>query len=161
MERPMHWRARAAFVVTALVCVSGLVPLRAEQFTQGFPSDVAVQLARNKEIHVATERKDGTRSDAAPVWFALIDNAIWFSTSPDSHKAERIARGSPVYVSVLGKNGPFIKTKAEISKDGAIADQLGEIYAKKYWMAWLGLFRPSRARVESGKIVLVRLTPAP
>jgi TusA-related sulfurtransferase len=38
-------------------------------------------LAGNKEIYVATQRKDGKRSTAVPVWFALMDNAIWFTTS--------------------------------------------------------------------------------
>ena len=72
---------------------------------------------------------------------------------------KRVRRGSPMFVSVEGKHGPFIKTKVEIIKDGALADRLGEIYSKKYWIAWLCFFRPSRARNESGKTVLLKLTP--
>ena len=113
-----------------------------------------------KEIYVATERKDGTRSKPVPVWFGYMDNAIWFTTAPDSHKGKRVKRGSAMYVSAQGENGPFIKTKAEVIKDGAVAERLGEIYSKKYWIAWLGFFRPSRARNESGKTILLRLTPA-
>jgi len=90
-----------------------------------------------------------------------MDNAIWFTTGPDSHKGRRVQRGSAMFVSVGGKDGPFIKTQAEIVKDGALAERLGEIYSQKYWIAWLGLFRPSRARNESGKTILLRLTPAP
>jgi len=41
-----------------------------------------------------------------------------------------------------------------------MADRLGKIYADKYWIAWLGFFRPSGARVEAGKVVLLKLTPA-
>jgi hypothetical protein len=132
----------------------------AEELVRGFPSDFAKQLATAKEIYVATQRKDGTRSTVVPVWFGLMDNAIWFTTGPGSYKVKRLKRGSPMFVSVVGKDGPFIKTKVEIVKDAALADRLGEIYAKKYWIAWLGFFRPSRARNESGKTVLLKLTPA-
>jgi len=151
-------------VMLALIMATA-VPLAtvtmADELIQGFPADFSAHLARVKEIYVATERKDGARSDAVPVWFGVMDNAIWFTTSPDSHKAKRVRRGSLVYVSVDGKEGPFVKTKAEIVKDGAQADRLGKIYSDKYWIAWLGFFRPSRARNESGKTILLRLTPAP
>lgn len=131
----------------------------AEELARSFPPDFAARLATAKEIYVATQRKNGTRSAVVPVWFGLMDGAIWFTTSPESHKGKRVQRGSPLFVSVEGKHGPFIKTKVEIIKDGALADRLGEIYAKKYWIAWLGFFRPSRARNESGKTVLLKLTP--
>jgi hypothetical protein len=132
----------------------------AEELVGGFPPDFAARLATAKEIYVATQRKDGTRSAVVPVWFGLMDNAIWFTTSPSSHKVKRVQRGSPLFVSVEGKHGPFVKTKVEVIKDGALADRLGEIYKKKYWIAWLGFFRPSRARNESGKTVLLKLAPA-
>jgi hypothetical protein len=149
-----------ALLVASLFTALAAPSLRAEQLSQGFPSDVVVHLASAKEIYIATERKSGKRSAVAPVWFAVVDNAIWFATSPASNKAKRVAHGSPMYVSVDGKNGPFMKTKAEIVKDGAMADRLGEIYAKKYWLAWLGMYRPSRTRLETGQIVLIKLTPA-
>ena len=132
----------------------------AERALTGFPPDFVAHLQKVKEIYVATQRKDGTRSTAVPVWFGWMDDAIWFTTSPTSHKGKRVRAGSPVFVSVEGKDGPFIKTKAEIIKDGAVADRLGALYSKKYWIAWLGFFRPSRARNESGKTVLLKLTPS-
>ena len=132
----------------------------AEQPATSFPPEFVAQLAGAKEIYVATDRKDGTRSKPVPVWFGYMDNAVWFTTSPDSHKGKRVQRGSAMYVSAQGENGPFIKTNAEVIKDGALAERLGEVYSKKYWIAWLGFFRPSRARNESGKTILLRLTPA-
>ncbi len=128
---------------------------------QGFAPEFVARLKRCKEIYVATERKDGSRSKAVPVWFGLMDDAVWFTTGPQSHKARRVRRGSPLFVSVEGKDGPFIRTQATIVKDGGLAERLGEIYNDKYWIAWLGFFRPSRARNDSGKTVLLRLTPAP
>ena len=132
----------------------------AEQAATSFPPEFVAQLDKVKEIYVATERKDGTRSKPVPVWFGYMDNAVWFTTAPESHKGKRVKRGSPMYVSAQGPDGPFIKTKAEVVKDGALAERLGGIYSQKYWIAWLGFFRPSRARNESGKTVLLRLTPA-
>jgi hypothetical protein len=149
-------------VVVAWTALPAVAPVAmADQPPAGFPPEFVAQLDGLKEIYVATERKDGTRSKAVPVWFGYMDNALWFTTSPTSHKGKRVQRGSPMYVSTQGANGPFIKTKAEVVKDGALADRLGEIYSQKYWIAWLGFFRPSRGRNESGKTVLLRLTPAP
>jgi hypothetical protein len=128
---------------------------------KGFPPEFMSKLNHCKQIYVATERKNGTRSTAVPVWFGVVDNAIWFATLPNNHKAKRVKRGSPMYISVEGKDGPFIKAKAEIVQDGAMAERLGEIYSHKYWIAWLGLFRPSREKIESGKNLLLRLTPLP
>jgi hypothetical protein len=148
----------AALGATSLVLTVSAA--MAEQPAASFPPAFVAQLDHVKEIYVATERKDGTRSKAVPVWFGYMDNALWFTTSPQSHKGKRVKRGSPMYVSAAGPDGPFIKTKAEVIKDGAIADRLGAVYSKKYWIAWLGFFRPSRGRNESGKTILLRLTPA-
>jgi hypothetical protein len=149
-----------ATVVGAIALANAASRAMAERAPTGFPPAFVAQLQNAKEIYVATQRKDGTRSAAVPVWFGLMDDAIWFTTGPTSHKAKRVRKGSPVFVSVEGKDGPFIKTKAEIIKDGAVADRLGAIYSKKYWIAWAGFFRPSRARNESGKTILLKLTPA-
>jgi hypothetical protein len=129
--------------------------------TTRFPPEFMSQLQHSKEIYVATLRKDGARSTVVPVWFGILDDAILFASLPDNHKAKRVKRGSPIFVSVQGKDGPFIKTKAEIVKDGAVAERLGQIYSRKYWIAWVGMFRPSRAKIETGKNVLIRLTPEP
>jgi general stress protein 26 len=129
--------------------------------TRSFPPEFMNQLNHSKQIYVATERKNGTRSTVVPVWFGVIDNAIWFATLPNNYKAKRVKRGSPMYISVEGKDGPFLKAKAEIVRDGAMAERLGKIYSRKYWIAWLGMFRPSREKIESGKNLLIRLTPLP
>ncbi len=147
-------------VIATLLVVGSAERAVGSEDAAGFPPQAVTALQRRDEIHVATVRKDGSRSEPAPVWFAFIDGAIWFATSPDSHKARRVGKGSPMFVSVDGKKGPFVETRAEIVNDGAMADRLGQIYADKYWIAWLGLFRPSRARLEAGKIVLLRLTPS-
>ncbi len=147
--------------LAAMAAVAGLSSIvMAQELVRGVPPQFAQHLARNKEIYVATRRKDGSRSDPTPVWFGMMDGAIWFTTSPTSWKAKRIRRGSPIFVSVEGKRGPFLEMKAEIILDGDKAEQLGKVYDQKYWIAWMGFFRPSKARNESGKTILLKLTPA-
>ncbi len=124
------------------------------------PTDVQQALRTRKEIWVATRRADGTRSSAAPVWFWWNGTDLYFSTGPDTHKAKRIRRGSPVYFSVAGKDGPFFEGKPEIVNDLQLVERLGDEYAKKYWIAWLGFFRPRAARVSSGKTVVVKVVPS-
>jgi hypothetical protein len=37
--------------------------------------------------------------------------------------------------------------------DPALIDRMGRAYNDKYWIAWLGFFRPRSARVSAGKTV--------
>ncbi len=148
---------RSLLSLLTVILLSGLA--MADQ-SPSFPDSFLRQLQESKQIYVATQRKDGARSIASPVWFGIIDNQIWFATKVGSHKAARVKRGSPLFVSVTGKDGPFVKARAEVVTDGALADRLGQIYAQKYWMAWIGLHRPSRQKIESGEDVLIHLMPA-
>ena len=38
--------------------------------------------------------EDGTQSSVAPIWFMYDGDAVYFTTTPESHKAKRIAHGS-------------------------------------------------------------------
>ena len=125
-----------------------------------FPPDVEEALRTSKELYVATRRRDGTASKAVPVWFMYDGEAIYFATGPDSHKARRIKRGSPLLVSVGRADGPHFVGRAELVRDPAVAERMAPVYSQKYWIAWLGLFRPNPERVRSGKTVLVKVTPS-
>jgi len=153
-------RLAAVPLAAASACILGIGIAMAEQPHNQFSPQLVAQLQQQKEIYVATTRKDGKRSSVVPVWFGYMDDAIWFTTGPKSYKGRRVRHGSPVFVSVQGKDGPLIETKAEIVKDPTMAQRLGELYSRKYWIAWIGFFRPSRGRVESGKVIMLRLTPA-
>jgi PPOX class probable F420-dependent enzyme len=125
----------------------------------GFPPDVREALRTSKHVYVATKRADGTTSEKAPVWFTADDEAVYFTTAPDSTKVRRIRRGSPLLVWVGRADGPHFEGKAELISDPAVAERLAPAYSKKYWIAWLGLFRPRPDRVRSGKTLIVRVTP--
>lgn len=124
-----------------------------------FPPDVRQALATAKNLYVATKRKDGTTSKVSPIWFVADDDALYFTTVPTSYKAKRIAQGSPVLVWVGSENGPHFVGKGEVLRDPALADKMAPGYDQKYWISWLGFFRPRADRIRDGKTVIVRVTP--
>jgi pyridoxamine 5'-phosphate oxidase-like protein len=125
----------------------------------GFSADVTAALKSSKEIYVATKRANGTLSKVVPVWFMFDGDAIYFATLPSSHKAKRIKKGSPLYVWVGNADGPHFIGPAELIKDPAVAERMAPVYAQKYWIAWLGLFKPNPERVRTGKTVIVKVSP--
>jgi len=143
--------ALVTLCVLAVAAGSGATP---------FPSDVARALEQSQYLYVATKRKDGSESSRAPIWFMIDGDAIYFTTGPDTHKAKRISRGSPVFVWVGAKDGPHFVGKGEILRDPAVAAKMAPAYDKKYWISWVGFFRPRPERVRDGKTVIVKVTPA-
>jgi general stress protein 26 len=126
----------------------------------GFSNEVEVALKTEKHIYVATQRVNGEWSTPAPVWFMYDGEAVYLTTAPTSHKAHRIHRGSPVRVWVGKKDGPFFAGEAHFVKDPAVVERMAQAYIQKYWIAWLGLFRPRPGRVATGKTLVVKITPA-
>ncbi|MDX2169405.1 MAG: pyridoxamine 5'-phosphate oxidase family protein [Deltaproteobacteria bacterium] len=126
------------------------------------PAATEAALREAEYIYVATRRKNGALSEIKPIWFYFTDGKIFFSTAPDSWKAKRIAAGSPLYIWIGSEGGPFVEGRAELVTDDALIDRMGEAYAQKYWIAWLGLFKPRASRVREGKTnaYLVTLTQA-
>ena len=122
-----------------------------------FSDGLAAALRDAKHIWVATRRKDGSPSKAVPVWFTFDGDAVWFTTGPDSHKARRIARGSPLLVWIGSADGPHFVARAELVRDPAEAARMAPIYEQRYWLAWLGFFRPRPERVRAGKTVIVKV----
>jgi hypothetical protein len=124
-----------------------------------FSPEVVTALRSSKEIYVATKRHDGTISKVVPVWFMFDGDAVYFATLPGSHKAKRIKKGSPLYVWVGSADGPHFVGPAELVTDPAVAERMAPVYAQKYWIAWLGLFKPNPERVRTGKTVIVKVRP--
>ena len=117
-------------------------------------------LAKATYIYIATVRKDGTQSKAAPIWFTTTpDNDVLIETSPKSPKVKRIKRGSPALVWIGTRTGPAFIGKAEIVTDTALQDLVITQYPKKYLLAWIGIARPSRAKLDRGQIVVIRVSP--
>lgn len=118
----------------------------------GTVSPATKELLRSSSyIYTATQRKSGELSESVPIWFMYDGDKVFFTTEPDSWKARRIARGSPLIINVGSKDGPKLLGKATKVTDPAVVDRMGQAYSKKYWIAWLGLFRPRSGRVTAGK----------
>ena len=144
-------RCLKSIAMGALSLAAMVVPVSAES-AAGISPATQNLLRESSYIYTATERKNGERSAAAPVWFYYEGgNELFFTTSPDSWKAKRIARGSPVFVWVGGKDGPHFVGKAREVRDPALIDRMGSAYNEKYWIAWMGFFRPRSDRVTTGK----------
>jgi len=124
-----------------------------------FAPDVQEALKTSKQLYVATRRADGSTSQMAPIWFMFDGDAVYFTTTPDSHKARRIAKGSPLLVWVGSSQGPHFVGHGEIIRDPAQAERMAPVYDQKYWISWLGLFRPRADKVRDGTTVIVRVTP--
>jgi general stress protein 26 len=117
-------------------------------------------LAGVSYIYIATVRKDGSQSRAAPVWFITMPQGeILLDTSAQSWKAKRIRRGSPVLVWIGSRGGPAFIGKAAVVSDSAVQDVMIEQIPKKYLLARIGLFGPKRAKFDAGQIVTIRIVP--
>jgi len=152
---------RRLVVTAALAALAwGLWPAPAH--AAALPPATEAALQRADLIYVATRRRNGALSAIKPIWFFYVDGKIFFSTSPTSWKAKRIAAGSPLYIWVGSQDGPFIEGRAAPVTDAAFIERMGDAYAQKYWIAWLGLFKPRASRVSEGKTnaYLVTLTQA-
>jgi general stress protein 26 len=136
------------------LCLVGMV-----HEVRALSDEARTALHTAKEIYVATQRANGEWGAAAPVWFTYDGEAVYLTAAPTSHKARRIKRGSPVRIRVGSQEGPAFTGKAEIIEDLAVVDRMGSAYTQKYWIAWLGLFRPRASRVASGKTVAIKVTP--
>lgn len=132
----------------------------AAQSRAGNLSSATEQLLQSSSyIYVATERKSGDLGSFSPIWFAYDDGKIFFTTSPDSFKAKRIAKGRPLTIHVGTEDGPVVVGKAQKVSDPAFIEKMGEAYNKKYWLSWVGFFRPRSDRVGAGKTMAYVVDP--
>jgi hypothetical protein len=113
----------------------------------------------NTLVYVATVRKDGNQSTAAPVWFTLSDgrDQLLIQTHKDTWKAKRIRRGSPVMVWIGSSAGPAFLGKAEITTDAAVETRILTDFPKRYTTDFL--MGPSQKTFDSGDRVAIRITP--
>jgi hypothetical protein len=117
-------------------------------------------LSQASLIYIATVRKDGNQSKAAPVWFTTTpEGLIYIQTAKTTWKAKRIHRGSPVIVWIGKRDGPAFIGKAQITNDLRVSNQIVTDYPQKYLLARLGFHRPTREMFDSGQILAIIITP--
>ena len=145
-------RGPASAAVALVVVLGGLCMVTASRAGTVSPKTKEL-LQSSSYIYTATQRRSGETSESVPIWFMWDGERIFFTTSPESWKARRIARGSPLFINVGSKDGPKLTGKATKVTDPALIDRMGQAYNDKYWIAWMGFFRPRSDRVTSGKTV--------
>ena len=134
--------------------MAALAPFFGVSDAQGGPREPGSPLQDLEEddlIYLSTRRKGGQWSQQAPIWFWYNDQTIYFTCSPDSWKAKRLQEGGPVRIRVGSADGSEITGQATRIHDLELVDALGDAWGAKYWIAWLGLFKPRRDRIQSGK----------
>jgi predicted pyridoxine 5'-phosphate oxidase superfamily flavin-nucleotide-binding protein len=157
MERSSGLRSSLA---GALAVALALVLFSSDARAQISPRD-SKALSPASLIYIATVRKDGNQSKAAPVWFTLgaDNNSILIQTGPQTWKAKRIRRGSPALIWIGAASGPAFIGQAEITSDAAIQTRILDDFRKKYLANRLLGVGPSRAKFDSGAVIAIKITP--
>src|ERR1700722_19441570 len=159
MEQLMKISATLPHLIAAGAMLAAIAAPAAIANATTSPRD-ADALAKGTYIYVATVRKDGNQSKAVPVWFITTpDQQVLIETSPTSWKAKRIKRGSPAMIWIGTRTGPAFIGKAEIVTDTKLQDEVIAEYPKRYLLARIGFARPSRAKLDSGQIIVIRISP--
>ncbi len=151
-----HRRWVAAMLAIAVAIAAWAPPARA-----GISPRDETALAQASLIYIATVRKDGNQSKAAPVWFTpgADNDSILIQTGPGTWKAKRIRRGSPVLIWIGSATGPAFIGKAEITSDTSIRDKILDDFRKKYFANRMLGVGPSQAKFDSGKVIAIKITP--
>jgi general stress protein 26 len=152
-------RLRIGLVVAL---VAGMLAIAASSGRAEISGGDAQALSKADLIYIATVRKDGNQSKAAPVWFTITadNNSVLIQTGPETWKAKRIRRGSPALVWIGSANGPAFIGKAVITSDAATINKILTDFHNKYWENRIMGIGPSRARFASGACIAIRITPA-
>jgi general stress protein 26 len=147
--------------VRTLVILTALLLVVASSTSAAISARDQQALAKADLVYVATVRKNGTQSKAAPVWFttATDNDSILIQTEKTTWKAKRIRRGSPVLVWIGKADGPAFIGKAEITSDPSMRDKILKDFREKYWQNRVMGVGPSRAKFDSGDRIAIKITP--
>ncbi len=129
-------------------------------YAEGLPAPVQEQLAASKYVYIATQRKDGSFSKPAEIWFLFHKGAVWVASPPTTWRVRRIKAGRTAAKIIVGKpDGASFEAKGEIVKDPEVNTVLLETYAKKYPEGWSKFESKFREGFRDGSRVLIKYTP--
>lgn len=149
-RRGLAWVALAALVVVAPPSASA-ASLSETQLKQ---------LAESKYVYVSSQRKDGSFSPPAEIWFMVHDGSVWVGTLKKSWRARRIAAGrTAAKVRIGSPTGPEFDATAAIVSDAAAWKVLFDSLARKYPDGWPKHEKAFRDGAADGTRVLIRYSP--
>jgi PPOX class probable F420-dependent enzyme len=90
------------------------------------------QLTAARNYWVCTTRHDG-RPHAMPVWGIWLDDAVWFSTSPESLKGRNMTRDPRIAIHLeSGDDVVFLEGEVERPREREALERFVESYDAKY-----------------------------
>lgn len=117
-------------------------------------------LEESPYVYVATQRKDGTFSPPAEIWFMWDQGAVWMASPATTWRAKRIRAGRGTARIFIGKkDGPMITATGSFVRDPAVYDRLYATFAKKYPDGWPRYEAKFREGLNDGSRVLMRYQP--
>src|SRR5437667_11130448 len=130
----MKMRSNVRIGVVVAMAAAIVLAIAASSARSEISGRDAQSLSKASLIYVATVRKDGNQSKAAPVWFTTSadNNAVLIQTGPDTWKAKRIKRGSPVLVWIGFAGGSAFIGRAEITSEPAVQNKILDDFRQKY-----------------------------
>ena len=95
-------------------------------------NEITAKIERSRNYWVCTTRRDG-RAHAIPVWGLWLDDAVYFSTDPQSVKGQNLRRRPDVVVHLeSGDDVVIIEGKVERVTDHETLVRFADAYNAKY-----------------------------
>jgi predicted pyridoxine 5'-phosphate oxidase superfamily flavin-nucleotide-binding protein len=153
----MTARMVVSIAFTAALALNGVRPAGADV---GLAPEVVQALEQSPYVYVATQRKDGTFSPPAEIWFMWDQGAVWMASPATTWRAKRIRAGRGAARIFVGrKDGPMITATGSFVRDPAAYERLYATYAKKYPDGWPRYEAKFREGLKDGSRVLMRYQP--
>ncbi len=123
-------------------------------------SELVKALESSKYVYISSQRKDGSWSRPAEIWFLYHNDAVYVGTRPESWRAKRIRWGRTRARIAVGKpDGPTFYAKGAIVEEPATVEKMLQVFATKYRDGWSRHEESFRQGFRDGRRVLIRYVP--
>lgn len=155
----LSFGGRFAWIAGATLLAALPVPLA---IAANLDPSVRKALEEAKYVYIASQRRDGSWSRSAEIWFLFHQDSVYVGTPPSSWRAKRIRWGRPrARISVGKPDGPVFCARGQIVSDRAVIEKLLDVFPKKYAEGWPQHEQRFRQGFVDGSRVLIRYTPEP
>lgn len=156
-------RKNGSIAVRMLVCGVQLLAFLC-LFPNGASAELSPELKKALEsakyVYISSQRKDGSWSRPAEIWFLYHNGAVYVGTRPESWRAKRIRWNRPRAKIAVGKpDGPTFYAKGAIVDEPGTVETMLKVFATKYSNGWSRHEESFRNGFRDGRRVLIRYTP--